>query len=169
MCVLLLLSCFSCLWCYSSSSRWRGRQCCFSTVICCKVPFSNGDTSSQSGNSGPPMPPVSIVGGVVPVSLVGGGVTPPCDDVSPPLPSPAIVALSKIPPPISEPLGGCVPPVSLPGGVIPPVSLVGGGGGGVIPVSLVGGGGGVIPPVSLVGGGVTGPVVPFVVTLFMML
>src|SRR5215208_4594690 len=156
MCVLLLLSCFSCLWCYSSSSRWRGRQCCFSTVICCKVPFSNGDTSSQSGNSGPPMPPVSIVGGVVPVSLVGGGVTPPCDDVSPPLPSPAIVALSKIPPPISEPLGGCVPPESLPGGVIPPVSLVGGGG--------------VIPPVSLVGGGgVTGPVVPFVVTLFMML
>src|SRR5215210_2057448 len=101
------------------------------------------------------MPPVSIVGGVVPVSLVGGGITPPCDDVSPPLPSPATVALSKIPPPISESLGGLVPSVSLPGGVIPPVSLVGGGG--------------VIPPVSLVGGGVTGPVVAFVVTLFMML
>src|ERR671916_499312 len=109
-----------------------------------------------------PSPPGDMGGSVVPppssvvnVWFSNGNVSPRLGNSGPPSSPVSLVG------------GVVIPPVSLVGGVvIPPVSLVGG----VVipPVSLVGGVD--IPPVSLVGGGgVTGPVVPFVVTLFMML
>src|SRR5918999_5897825 len=120
-----------------------------------------------------PSPPGDMGGSVVPppssvvnVWFSNGNVSPRLGNSGPPS-SPVSLVGGVVIPPVSLVGGVVIPPVSLVGGVvIPPVSLVGG----VVipPVSLVGGV--VIPPVSLVGGGgVTGPVVPFVVTLFMML